>query len=105
MQKIIKNVRSTRATYNLPNKVKTEAYIISDSSVLKEMIIQYKSFIETLAYSTLSTENPPEGCAIITISDKIQVHLLLKVINISYLLYMSYYIYNYYYKYIYNTLI
>lgn len=90
MQKIIKNIRSTRATYNLPNKTKTEAYIICNNSVSKEIIVQYKSFIETLAYSTLSTENPPEGCAIITISDKIQVHLLLKVINTSYLLYMSY---------------
>ncbi|GAB1864380.1 Valine--tRNA ligase [Camponotus japonicus] len=78
VQKIIKNIRSTRATYNLPNKTKTEAYIICNNSVSKEIIVQYKSFIETLAYSTLSTENPPEGCAIITISDKIQVHLLLK---------------------------
>ncbi|XP_070163843.1 valine--tRNA ligase isoform X2 [Polyergus mexicanus] len=78
MQKIIKNIRSTRATYNLPNKIKTEAYIICDNSILKNTIVQYKLLIETLAYSTLSTKKPLEGCAIITINDKIQVHLLLK---------------------------
>lgn len=78
MQKIIKSIRSTRATYNLPNKVKTEAYIICNNSVLKETIFQYKSLIETLAYSTLSMNKPKEGCAIITISDKVQMHLLLK---------------------------
>lgn len=81
-QKIIKNIRSARATYNLPNKTKTEAFVTCDDVTLKEKILNpYKLLIETLAYSTLSTKDPPIGCAIITVTDKIQVHLLLKVIN------------------------
>ncbi|XP_011864284.1 PREDICTED: valine--tRNA ligase [Vollenhovia emeryi] len=77
-QKIIKSVRSARATYNLPNKTKTEAYIACSNPALKEKIVQYKLLIETLAYSTLSTEKPPIGCAILTVTDKVQIHLLLK---------------------------
>ncbi|KAL0102785.1 hypothetical protein PUN28_018227 [Cardiocondyla obscurior] len=78
VQKVIKNIRSARATYNLPNKTKTEAHIVCSDPALKEKIVRYKLLIETLAYSTLSTEKPPLGCAIITVTDKIQVHLLLK---------------------------
>ncbi|XP_077260883.1 valyl-tRNA synthetase [Temnothorax americanus] len=77
-QKIIKNVRSARATYNLPNKTKTEAYVVCSGSALKEKIIRYKLLIETLAYSTLSMRKPPVGCAIVTVTEKVQVHLLLK---------------------------
>ena len=80
-QKVIKNIRSARATYNLPNKTKTEAFVTCNDAVLKDKIVQYKLLIETLAYSTLSMEKPPTGCAIITVTDKIQVHLVLKVIN------------------------
>ncbi|KOC62310.1 Valine--tRNA ligase [Habropoda laboriosa] len=76
--KLIKNIRSTRATYNLPNKVKTEAFLICTSDSLKEKLLQYKLLIETLSYSTLNTMEPPTGCAIVTITDKVQVHLLLK---------------------------
>lgn len=82
-QKIIRNVRSARATYNLPNKTKTDAYVACSDPVLKEKIVRYKLLVETLAYSTLSTEKPPVGCAIVTVTDKIQIHLLLKVINTS----------------------
>ncbi|XP_036140662.1 valine--tRNA ligase isoform X2 [Monomorium pharaonis] len=77
-QKIIKNIRSARATYNLPNKTKTKAYVACSDLVLKENIVRYKLLIETLAYSTLSIAKPPVGCAIVTITDKVQVHLLLK---------------------------
>ncbi|XP_053998029.1 valine--tRNA ligase [Hylaeus anthracinus] len=76
--KIIKNVRSTRATYNLPNKTKTEAFLVCVDNSLKEKIMEYQLLIETLAYSTISTREPPTGCAIITVTDKVQVHLLLK---------------------------
>lgn len=77
-QKIIKNVRSARATYNLPNKTKTEAYVACSDPALKEKIVRYKLLIETLAYSILSMEKPPIGCAIVTVTNKVQVHLLLK---------------------------
>ncbi|XP_020300510.1 valine--tRNA ligase isoform X2 [Pseudomyrmex gracilis] len=76
--KVVKHIRSTRATYNLLNKIKTEAFVVCTDSSLKKKIIQYKLLIDTLAYSTLSMEKPLAGCAIITITDKVQVHLLLK---------------------------
>ncbi|XP_043672900.1 valine--tRNA ligase isoform X1 [Vespula pensylvanica] len=77
-QKVIKNIRSARATYNLPNKLKTEGYIKCDDHALINRIVKYQSLIETLAYSTISLEKPPLGCAIVTITDKLQIHLLLK---------------------------
>nr|XP_003700613.1 PREDICTED: valine--tRNA ligase isoform X1 [Megachile rotundata] len=76
--KVIKNIRSTRATYNLPNKVKTEAFLVCSNDSSKEKLMEYQLLIETLAYSTLSSQKPPTGCAIITVTDKVQVHLLLK---------------------------
>ncbi|XP_043252604.1 valine--tRNA ligase isoform X2 [Colletes gigas] len=76
--KIIKNVRSARATYNLPNKIKTEAFLVCGDGNLKEKLMKYQLHIETLAYSTISTNEAPKGCAIITVTDKVQVHLLLK---------------------------
>ena len=42
--------------------------------------MEYRLLIETLAYSIISIEKPPTGCAIVTVTDKVQVHLLLKVI-------------------------
>lgn len=78
VQRIVKNIRSARATYNLPNKTKTDAFVTCSDPNLKETIVRYKSLVETLAYSVLSMEKPSVGCAIITITDKVQVHLLLK---------------------------
>lgn len=83
VQRIVKNIRSARATYNLPNKTKTDAFVTCSDPNLKETIVRYKSLVETLAYSVLSMEKPSVGCAIITITDKVQVHLLLKVNNTS----------------------
>ncbi|CAL7941716.1 unnamed protein product [Xylocopa violacea] len=76
--KLIKNVRSARAVYNIPNKIKTEAYLVCDSNNLKEKLLEYRLLIETLAYSVLNTTEPPKGCAIVTVTDKVQVHLVLE---------------------------
>lgn len=100
VQKIIKNIRSARATYNLPNKIKTDAFIVSLDPISKEKIIQYKSLIETLAYSALKMEEPPAGCAIITITDKIQVHILLEVIIMHHVLCIMYIHIDIYYNYV-----
>lgn len=79
--KVIKSIRSTRSTYNLPNKIKTDAYIqCSDEGLLKRLE-PYNLMIGTLAYSNVHGGEPPQGCAIITVTDKVQVHLLLKVIH------------------------
>jgi len=66
-------------------------YIACSDPDLKEKIVRYKLLIETLAYSTLSTEKPSVGCAIVTVTDKVQVHLLLKVIRHVLYMYFNYY--------------
>ncbi|KAK0180207.1 hypothetical protein PV327_005873 [Microctonus hyperodae] len=76
--KIVKNIRSARSTYNLPNKTKTDAYIECNDANSRLKLEGYNSMIGTLAYSNVLSGKAPEGCAIITITDKVQVHLLLK---------------------------
>ncbi|XP_016841334.1 valine--tRNA ligase isoform X1 [Nasonia vitripennis] len=77
-QKVIRSVRSSRGTYNIPNKTKTEAYCVCHDAEHKDRVAKYSDVIGTLAYSIVKLEEPPVGCAILTISDKLQVHLLLK---------------------------
>ncbi|XP_012257188.2 valine--tRNA ligase isoform X1 [Athalia rosae] len=77
-QKIIKSIRSARATYNLPNKTKTDAFITCTEKSLTEKVGAYASLIGTLAYSVIHMNNTPSGCIIIPVTDKIQVHLSLK---------------------------
>ncbi|XP_014212181.1 valine--tRNA ligase isoform X2 [Copidosoma floridanum] len=77
-QKVVRSIRSSRSAYNIPNKSKTEVYFACRDSEIKKMISKYFDVIGTLAYSIVSVEEPPSGCTIITVSDKLQVHLLLK---------------------------
>ena len=84
VQKISSIVRSTRADYNLPNKTKTDLYIriFNDSKLAKEVAL-YSDVLMTSAYANnvVITENDrqiPEGCAIVTVSDKCSAHLMLK---------------------------
>lgn len=44
------------------------------------MVVNYGSALQTLAYcaKTVVNETAPQGCAIITVSDKCEVNLLLK---------------------------
>ncbi|XP_063993364.1 valine--tRNA ligase isoform X2 [Diachasmimorpha longicaudata] len=76
--KVIKSIRSARSTYNLPNKTKTDAYIECSDETLQKLFDDYKLMIETLAYSNILDGKAPQGCAIITVTDKVQVHLMLK---------------------------
>ncbi|CAH0546633.1 unnamed protein product [Brassicogethes aeneus] len=80
VQKVAKAIRSARSDYNLPNKTKTEAYLQSSDATTTEILKKYGSALQTLAYcsKTPVNENAPEGCSIITVSDKCDVHLLLK---------------------------
>lgn len=80
VQKVAKAIRSTRSDYNLPNKTKTEAYLKSNDSATSEILKRYGSALQTLAYCSVTAVNgqSPEGCTIITVSDKCEVHLLLK---------------------------
>ncbi|XP_066148110.1 valine--tRNA ligase [Euwallacea fornicatus] len=80
VQKVAKAIRSTRSDYNLQNKMKTEAYLHSNDASTSEILQKYAAALQTLAYcsKTPVNENSPDGCTIITVSDKCEVHLLLK---------------------------
>ncbi|KAG5898092.1 hypothetical protein JTB14_001795 [Gonioctena quinquepunctata] len=80
IQKIVKNIRSARSDYNLPNKTKTEAYLQCNDEATAEIVVNYSSMLQTLAYcsKTQVNEPAPSGCTILTVSDKCEVHLLLK---------------------------
>lgn len=87
MQDIVKSIRSSRGTYNLPNKSKTKAYFDCKKIELKDKIDKFSEIIGTLAYSIVHLEDPPSGCAIIPMK-KFQIHLLLKVTKIFFFLFI-----------------
>ncbi|XP_072401213.1 valine--tRNA ligase [Diabrotica undecimpunctata] len=80
VQRVVKSIRSTRGDYNLQNKTKTEVYIQCNDEMTAEIILNYESALQTLAYCSKSpvNETAPPGCTIITVSDKCEVNLLLK---------------------------
>jgi len=83
VQRITHAVRSRRSEYNLPNKTKTDLFIKCSDGILAERLSTFMLALKTLSYSNevkILTENvaPPEGCAIFPVSDKCEVHLLLK---------------------------
>ncbi|XP_014227475.1 valine--tRNA ligase isoform X2 [Trichogramma pretiosum] len=78
VQKCYKSIRSSRGAYNIPNKTKTEAYFVSHENEISEKVKKYTDVIGTLGFSIVRFEEPPAGCTIITVSDKLQIHLLLK---------------------------
>ncbi|KAK5642775.1 hypothetical protein RI129_008942 [Pyrocoelia pectoralis] len=80
IQRVAKAIRSTRSDYNLPNKTKTEAYIQCSDKEYTDMVESFIPVLQTLAYCSKVEINSkiPSGCTIITVSDKCEVHLLLK---------------------------
>jgi valyl-tRNA synthetase len=75
MQKVAALVRSTRADYNLANKTRTDLYLRIFCAETAAMLGRHTAAIATLAachrVTILVTEEPPQGCAIITVSDKV----------------------------------
>ncbi|XP_077987163.1 valine--tRNA ligase-like [Glandiceps talaboti] len=88
VQNVIKQIRVIRAEYQL-TKQKPEVYLRCSGTGVAELLEPYSTAIQTLAsISTIhyiqSDQQPPMGCAIATVSDKCEVHLLLKgLIDIS----------------------
>ncbi|CAG4982778.1 unnamed protein product [Colias eurytheme] len=75
VMKMVHAIRSTRSEYTVPNKTKTDVYLVlsDDLEHLKEVFKK----MECLANSRFVAEAPPIGCSILPISDKIEVHLSL----------------------------
>lgn len=80
IQKTAKIIRSTRSTYNLPNKTKTEAFILCTCEATKSILQKYTKDLLTTAYCSQLhfDEQPPNGCAILPVTGQCEVHLLLK---------------------------
>lgn len=80
VQRTAKDIRSSRSDYNIPNKTKTEAYIVCSDSAVRETLQRFAAELATMSYSEVMfiSEEPPVGCAILTISGACIVHLMLK---------------------------
>lgn len=82
MQKTAHIIRSARSDYNIPNKIKTEIYVVcSSNSESRRILEDYKDAVATLSYCSriIFDESPPvTGCAILTVGSECQVYLLLK---------------------------
>lgn len=80
IQKTAKIIRSARSMYNLPNKIKTEAFILCTCAATKSILQKFSNDLLTTAYcSELHFDGqPPIGCAILPVTGQCEVHLLLK---------------------------
>merc|ERR1711997_961211 len=69
---------------NLPNKTKTDLYIrVFDDAKLANEVRMYSDVLMSSAYANKievveRDKDIPEGCAIVTVSDKCSAHLMLK---------------------------
>uniref|UniRef100_A0A1Q3F4M7 Valine--tRNA ligase n=1 Tax=Culex tarsalis TaxID=7177 RepID=A0A1Q3F4M7_CULTA len=80
VQRAAKVIRSARSDYNLPNKTKTEAYIVCTDDAVRATLERFSGDLATMCYSQIVfvSDQPPAGCAILTVSGACIVHLLLK---------------------------
>ncbi|XP_059608612.1 valine--tRNA ligase [Phlebotomus argentipes] len=80
VNKAAKIIRSARSDYNLPNKTKTEIFVVCSEEGVQEVLRKFSDDLCTLAYCAKAVfgEDPPAGCAILTITAQCEVHLLLK---------------------------
>ncbi|KAJ7377423.1 hypothetical protein OS493_029323 [Desmophyllum pertusum] len=81
LQSIVKTIRSIRQEYNL-TRAKPEVYVVFSEQSLATVISKYTETACTLSSSerihVVCEEKPPQGCAVATVSDKCEVHVLLK---------------------------
>ncbi|XP_036371216.1 valine--tRNA ligase isoform X1 [Octopus sinensis] len=81
MQSVVKSVRSMRADYNL-TKTKADVYLKCSDEESANILKSFVDIIANLASSDnvniLINQEPPTGCAMITVSAKCETHLMLK---------------------------
>lgn len=88
MNHFIKTIRVARAAYELPNKTKTEAFVINSDESMSNVILQEEITLSALSYSksisvVTSKTEVPTGCVTAVVSDKCTVYILLKVSQMS----------------------
>ncbi|XP_014667746.1 PREDICTED: valine--tRNA ligase-like [Priapulus caudatus] len=81
-QDIIGKIRSLRSDYMLTPKQSADVFLKCSDKETKSIVDQFSDLMQTLTSShqvaTMVDEQPPEGCAIVTVSHRCVVHLLLK---------------------------
>ncbi|XP_071489164.1 valine--tRNA ligase-like [Diadema antillarum] len=81
VQSIINKARSLRSDYQL-TKQKAELYLKCSDQDIATLLSPYADTVKTLTTSSavnlLVGDTPPSGCAMATVSDKCEVHMLLK---------------------------
>ncbi len=80
VQKAAKVIRSARSDYNIPNKIKTEAFVVCQDAISRDILKKFALDLSTTAFcSKIDFEStPPIGCAILTVSGQCEIHLMLK---------------------------
>lgn len=82
MNHFIKTIRVARAAYELPNKVKTDCFVVSSEPSLDTVLKEESVTLCALSYSkSISVVDPaqvPVGCVTAVVSDKCTAYILLK---------------------------
>ncbi|BFZ05935.1 hypothetical protein BsWGS_08973 [Bradybaena similaris] len=82
VQNVVKNIRSIRADYMLLPKVQVEVYLKCADNETASSLSQFEDVISTMvntsSISILVNTDPPQGCAMSTVSAKCETHLMLK---------------------------
>uniref|UniRef100_A0A0B7ANU5 Valine--tRNA ligase n=1 Tax=Arion vulgaris TaxID=1028688 RepID=A0A0B7ANU5_9EUPU len=82
VQNIVKSIRSIRSDYMLLPKTQVEVYLKCSDNETAQTLNQFKDVITAMAntssISVLINTDPPQGCAMSTVSAKCETHLMLK---------------------------
>ncbi|KAK3767320.1 hypothetical protein RRG08_050870 [Elysia crispata] len=84
IQNVVKKVRSMRSDYQLVPKTKVEVYLKCSDSETAETVRSFEDVVSTMCNtSTLNIlegegQEPPQGCAMATVSARCETHLMLK---------------------------
>lgn len=82
VQNIVKSLRSTRSDYLLTGKDKAEVYIKCADDQTAAIVRPHETLIQATTSSSavhvVTTQEPPEGCAIQSVSINCQTYLMLK---------------------------
>jgi len=79
-QNVIKSIRSMRSDYQLDKKIKAEVYLKCSDEATSQVLNNYADLINIMGSCSISvtTSDPPSGCAMSTVSAKCETHLMLK---------------------------
>ncbi|CAL1537812.1 unnamed protein product [Lymnaea stagnalis] len=83
VQNIVKSIRSIRADYQLLPKTKVEVYLKCADIETAQVLTSFESVVVSTMGNTSNitynvNEEPPAGCAVMTVSARCETHIMLK---------------------------